>query len=283
MNIETVGVVGCGQMGSGIAILCAQVGYQTIVSEINTELLIEGMKAIDVYIEKSIHKGVLLKQDEENVHARIKGITEIDDFSGCDLVIEAVTENIAEKRKVFAELDRVCPPETILASNSSCLPITELAMVTKRPEKVIGLHFINPAPVMVLLELVTTILSSEETVRTVKAFGESLGKSVIVVRDEPGYVLNRLMVPFILDAIRLLETGVATREDIDMSLVFGCSHPMGPLRLADFIGLDTLCSAADALYHEYKDRRFAPPLSLKRMVAARHMGRKTGKGFYEYD
>lgn len=283
MSIKRVGIVGCGQMGSGIALLCAHAGYQTVVSEINEESLIRGMQAIDANIAKGMNKGRLFKHDRDDIASRLSHTTEVADFSECDLVIEAITEDMAEKLNMFRELDLVCPPHAILASNSSCLSITEMAIATKRPEKVVGLHFINPAPVMLLLELVTTVLSSEETVRAAGKFGESLGKSVVTVRDEPGYVLNRLMAPLILDAIRLLETGVATREDIDTSMVLGCHHPMGPLRLADFMGLDTVLSIADALHEEYKDSKFAPPLSLKRMVAAGHLGRKTGKGFYEYD
>ncbi len=280
--LKKVGIVGCGQMGSGIAQLSAQAGYDTVVSDLNEELLDKGMKAIRDSLERGVSKGRVLRHDVDDVLGRIATTTSVQDFSTCDLVIEAIVENLEEKKKLFVTLDNLCPPETILASNSSCLSITDMAMVTSRSDKVIGMHFFNPVMIMTLLELVVTILTSDDTYNKVKAFGESLGKSIVVARDEPGYIVNRLMTPFVLDAIRLLETGVASREDIDTSMVLGCNHPMGPLRLADFIGLDTVLYISESMYEEYKDRRYAPPLTLKRMVTAGHLGRKTGKGFYEY-
>lgn len=282
MRVEKVGIVGCGQMGSGIALMSAQAGYDTLVSEINEDLMNKGTKAIRATLDRSVAKGRILKHDQERIIARIKTTVDLSSFSDRDMVIEAITENLEDKKRLFTGMDDICPHHTILASNTSCLSITEMAMATRRPEKVIGVHFFNPVAVMTLLEVVTTILTSTEVFDTVKAFGESLGKSVIVARDEPGFIVNRLMAPFILDAVRLLENGVATKEDIDTSMVLGCNHPMGPLRLADFIGLDTVLHIAESMYDEYKDRRYAPPLSLKRMVTAGHLGRKTAKGFYEY-
>jgi len=282
MRVEKVGIVGCGQMGSGIALLSAQAGYDTLVSEVNEDLMNRGMKAIRASLDRNVAKGRILKHDQENIVARISTTVDLGSFSDRDILIEAITESLEDKKRLFTEMDSICPHHTILASNTSCLSITEMAMATRRPENVIGLHFFNPVAVMTLLEVVTTILSSTEVFETVKAFGESLGKSVIVARDEPGFIVNRLMAPFILDAVRLLENGVATKEDIDTSMVLGCNHPMGPLRLADFIGLDTVLRIAESMYDEYKDRRYAPPLALKRMVTAGHLGRKTGKGFYEY-
>ncbi len=281
-TLKKIGIVGCGQMGSGIAQLGAQAGYDILVSDLSDELLARGLRGIRDSLERGVAKGTVLRHDLEDVLGRIRTTTSVQDFSDCDMVIEAIVENIDEKKKLFSTLDNVCPPHTILASNSSCLSITDMAMATQRSEKVVGMHFFNPVVVMTLLEVVVTILVSDDTFETVKAFGESLGKSVIVARDEPGYIVNRLMAPFILDAIRLLENGVASREDIDSSMVLGCNHPMGPLRLADFIGLDTVLYISESMYEEYKDRKYAPPLTLKRMVTAGHLGRKSGKGFYEY-
>jgi 3-hydroxybutyryl-CoA dehydrogenase len=212
----------------------------------------------------------------------VKGTTNVEDFADCDLIVEAVVENMDLKKKIFADLDRICPPHAVLATNTSCLSVTEIAMATKRPDQVIGMHFFNPVPVMKLLEVVTTIISSEETLKTVKAFGESLGKTVIVAKDTPAFIVNRLLTPLMLEAIRVLEAGLATREDIDNGMVLGCNHPMGPLTLADFVGLDTMYYITEAIYAESKDPKFAAPLLLKRMVTAGHLGRKTGKGFYDY-
>lgn len=282
MKIEKAGVVGCGLMGLGIAQICAQAGYQTVVSEINDELLNKGLETIKTSLDKSVEKGRIAKQDKVAILGRLKGTTEVKDFAACDLVIEAIIENMAEKKKLFAALDELCPAHTILASNTSCLSITEIAMATKRPDKVMGMHFFNPVPVMTLLEVVTTMLSSEETFNTVRGFGESIGKSVIVATDTPGLIVNRLLIPYLFEAIRMLQVGLATKEDIDSGMVLGCNHPMGPLRLADFIGLDTVCYIGEAMHEGFRDAKFAPPPLLKRMVTAGHLGRKTGKGFYEY-
>jgi len=282
MEIKKIGVVGCGLMGAGIAQVSAQSNYPVVVSEINEELLNKGLKIIDKTLAKSVEKGKLAEQDKAAIQGRVKGTTNVEDFADCDLIIEAVVENMDLKKKIFADLDRICPPHAVLATNTSCLSVTEIAMATKRPDQVIGMHFFNPVPVMKLLEVVTTIISSEETLKTVKAFGESLGKTVIVAKDTPAFIVNRLLTPLMLEAIRVLEAGLATREDIDNGMVLGCNHPMGPLTLADFVGLDTMYYITEAIYAESKDPKFAAPLLLKRMVTAGHLGRKTGKGFYDY-
>jgi 3-hydroxybutyryl-CoA dehydrogenase len=283
MEIKKVGVVGCGLMGAGIAQVSAQSGYQVVVSEINDELLNKGLKGIDKTLAKNVEKGKITEEDKATALSWIKGTTKIDDFSDCDLVVEAAVENMDTKKKVFTDLDRICPAGAVLATNTSCLSITEIAAATKRPEKVIGTHFFNPVPVMKLLEIVTTIVSSEETLNTVKSFGESLGKTVIVAKDTPAFIVNRILTPMMLEAIRMLEAGMATREDIDNGMTLGCNHPMGPLTLADFVGLDTMYYITEAMYEETKDPKFAAPLLLKRMVTAGHLGRKTGKGFYSYE
>jgi 3-hydroxybutyryl-CoA dehydrogenase len=282
MEIKKVGVVGCGLMGAGIAQISAQSNYPVVVSEINEELLNKGLKIIDKTLAKSVEKGKLAEQDKADIQGRVKGTTKVEDLADCDLIVEAAVENMDLKKKIFADLDRICPPHAVLATNTSCLSVTEIAMATKRPDQVIGMHFFNPVPVMKLLEVVTTIISSEETLKTVKAFGESLGKTVIVAKDTPAFIVNRVLTPLMLEAIRVLEAGLATREDIDNAMVLGCNHPMGPLTLADFVGLDTMYYITEAMYAESKDPKFAAPLLLKRMVTAGHLGRKTGKGFYDY-
>jgi 3-hydroxybutyryl-CoA dehydrogenase len=282
MEIKQVGVVGCGTMGGGIAQVCAQSGYQVIVSEVNDELLNKGLAKIDSVLARSVEKERITPQDKEATLSRLKGTTSIKDFGGCDLVIEAAVENLELKKKIFAELDSVCPKHAILATNTSCLSIIDMAMATKRPDKVLGLHFFNPPPIMKLLEVVRTVATSEETLEIGRSFGQSLSKTPIVSPDSPGFIVNRLMVPQILHAIGMLETGVATKEDIDNGVTLGLNHPIGPLALADLIGLDTLYFVAIAIYDEVKDPRFAPPTLLKKMVAAGWLGRKSGKGFYDY-
>ena len=282
MEIRKVGVVGCGLMGAGIAQVCAQSGYQVVVSEINDELLNKGLASINTALTKSVDKGKLSQEDKDATLARIKGTTNTKDFADCDLMIEAVVENMDLKKKIFAELDKVCPKQAILGTNTSCLSIIEIAMATSRPEQVLGIHFFNPAPVMRLMEIVRTIATSDETFETGKNFGESLGKTVVAAQDAPGFIVNRLMIPFLLNAIRMLETGVATREDIDTGVNLGLNHPMGPLALADLIGIDTVYSIAHSIYEEFRDPQYAPPILMKRMLAAGWLGRKTGKGFYEY-
>jgi len=282
MEIKQVGVVGCGQMGSGIAQVCAQAGYQVVVSEVNEEFLNKGLSSINSSLTRSVEKGRITRQDKDSVLSRIRGTTKMKDFGNCDLVIEAVTENLDLKKKTFAELDKTCPKSAILATNTSCLSIIEIAMSTTRPGKVLGLHFFNPAPVMKLLEVVKTIATSDETLEVGKSFGQSLGKTVIVAQDAPGFIVNRLAVPLMLNAIRMVEAGVATAEDIDAGVTLGLNHPLGPLSVADLVGLDTLYFIANSIYEELKDPQFAPPVLLKKMVAAGWLGRKTGKGFHEY-
>ena len=282
MEIKNVGVVGCGAMGAGIAQLCAQSGYQVVVSEINDELLNKGLASIDKALARLVEKGKLAQQDKNATLSRIKGTTKTKDFSDCDLMIEAAIENPDLKKKIFAELDGVCPKHAILATNTSVLSIIDMAVVTKRPKKVLGLHFFNPAPVMRLLEIVKTIATSDETVEICKEFGKSLGKTPVIAPDKPGFIVNRLWIPYMLHAIRLLEDGVASREDIDNAVTLGLNYPMGPLTLADLTGLDVLLFAANAVYERLRDPRYIAPTLLEKMVAAGWLGRKTGKGFYDY-
>jgi len=282
MKINRVGVVGCGTMGSGIAQVCAQAGYAVTVSEVSENLLKKGLAAINSFLSKAVEKQKITPQDRDATLTRIKGTTSFKDFGDCDLVIEAAIENLDPKKKIFTELDGICPKHAILASNTSGLPVIEMAMATSRPDRVLGLHFFNPAPVMKLLEVVRTIATSDETLETAKEFGKSIGKTVVVAKDTPGFIVNRLMLPELLNAVRMLEAGVATREDIDNAVVLGLNHPMGPMALADLVGLDVILSLANTLYNEFKDPQFAPPVLLVRMVSAGWLGRKKGKGFYEY-
>lgn len=282
MDIRKVGVVGCGLMGSGIAQVCAQAGYETVVREISPELLQKGLGKIEKQLAGAVQKGRLSEETRNATLSRLRGTTELSDLAGCDLVIEAIIENPEEKKALFSELDRICPPSTIFASNTSSIPIIQLAAATKRPDRFIGLHFFNPVPVMQLVEIVKSISSSDEVVEIARRFGASLGKQAIVAKDRAGFVVNLLLVPYLLDAVRALEMGVASKEDIDTGMKLGCNHPMGPLALLDFVGLDTTYYIAEIMYNEFKDPRYAPPTLLKQMVIAGHNGRKTGKGFYDY-
>jgi len=283
MEIKKVGVVGCGQMGGGITQVCAQAGYQVRVSEINSELLDKGLKSIDSRLGRDVEKGRLSPQDKDSILNRIKGTTDTNDFADCDLVIEAAVENMGLKKKIVAELDKICPEHAILATNTSCLSIIDMAMVTSRPDKVLGLHFMNPVPVMKLLEIVKTIATSDETLETGQVFGNSLGKTIVIAKDTPGFIVNCLLIPYLLNAIRMLDAGVATKEDIDAGIALGLNHPMGPLTLSDLIGNDTILFIADAMYNEFREPQYAAPSILRKMVTAGWLGRKTGKGFYEYN
>ena len=282
MEIKKVGVVGCGLMGSGIAEVAARSGYEVLVSEANPQLLDRGLKAIQGSLRRAQERGKATPEEVKSTLDRVRGTAELGDFRDRDLVIEAITENLELKKQVFARLDQVCPPGAILASNTSCLSVTALAMATKRPSQVVGLHFFNPAPVMKLVELVKTILVSPQTLDAARSFARSLGKTVVEAPDSPGFIVNRLLTPFMLEAMRLYEGGAVTREDMDQGVVLGLNHPMGPLALADLVGLDTLLFVADAIYEEFRDPRFAAPLLLRRMVTAGYLGRKSGRGFYEY-
>ncbi len=282
MEIKQVGVIGCGQMGGGIAQVSAQSGYQVTVTEVNEELLSKGLAAINTSLTKAVEREKITPQDKEATISRIKSTTSMKDLGNCDLVIEAAIENLELKKKIFAELDKICPKHAILATNTSCLSIIEMAMTTRRPEKVLGMHFFNPPPIMKLLEVSRTIATSEEALETARSFGRSLGKTVITAPDSPGFIVNRLMVPQVMNAIRMLESGVAIREDIDNGMMLGLNHPIGPLALADLVGLDTFYYIASAMYDEFKDPQFAPPILLEKMVTAGWFGRKTGKGFFDY-
>jgi 3-hydroxybutyryl-CoA dehydrogenase len=282
MEIKKVGVVGfTGVMGSGITQLCAQSGYQVVVFFRNEDRARKALASISGFLSRSVDKGKMTARDKTATLDRIHLTPDIKSFHDCALVIETVVEDIELKKLLFAELDEICPEGTILATNTSSLSIIDMAMATGRPDMVVGLHFFNPAPVMQLLEVVKTIATSDETIEAARAFGESLDKTVVITRDSPGYIVNNLMVPYLLNAIRMLDA-VATREDIDTAIVLGLNYPMGPLAVCDFIGLDALLFVANVIYEESKDRQYAAPPLLKKMVTAGWLGRKSGKGFYEY-
>jgi len=271
-----------GVMGSGISQLCAQSGYQVVGFFRDEERAKKTLASINGFLTRSEEKGKITKQDREATLSRIETTSNLESFGDCDLMIENIVENLGVKKELFARLDEICPKHTILATNTSSLSIIDMAMATKRPDKVLGLHFFNPAPVMQLLEIVKTIATSDETIEVGKAFGKSLGKTVVITKDSPGYIANNLLVPYLLNAIRMLDAGVATREDIDTAVTLGLNYPMGPLAVCDFIGLDSLLSVANIIYDESKDQQYAAPPLLKKMVTAGWLGRKSGKGFYEY-
>ncbi len=282
MAIRKVGVVGAGLMGSGIAQTCAQSGYETVVREINQPLLDKGLGRIHDAWNTMASKGKLTAEQVKQNRSHLHGTLDFADFADCDVVIEAVVENMEEKLRLFPALDKVLKPEALLLSNTSSLNITQMGAVTKRAAQVCGLHFFNPAPVMKLVEIVRTISTSDETIETVKDFARSLGKSPVIAKDTAGFIVNFLLIPYLLAAIRMLENGMATREDIDLAMKLGCGYPMGPLTLLDYVGLDTTMWAAEAIYEEYKDSLYAPPPLLRRMVLSGMLGRKSGKGFYDY-
>jgi len=282
MGIKKVGIVGCGLMGAGIVQVSAQAGYDVVVSEINDELLNKGIASIKKTLAKAVEKGKTTQEDADAAFTRVKGTTDMKDFADCDLVIEAVVEKMELKQKVFGDLDKICKPSTIFASNTSCLSVIDMAKSTGRKDKVIGMHFFNPVHIMKLMELIRTIVNDDATVEAVKAFGESVGKTVIVVPDVPAFVVDQLANPLILHAVTMVQNGVCDAKTLDTGVKLGLNHPMGPLELADLVGLDTVLFIANALYDELKDPKFAPPTLLKKMVAAGWLGRKTGKGFYDY-
>ena len=283
MAIKKVGIVGCGLMGRGIAEVSAKSGYNVVVSEINKELLDKGMAAINQSLSKAVEKGKISEADKAAALGKIKGTTDMQDFKDCDLVVEAAIENLDLKKKIFADLDKICKPDAILSTNTSCLSVMNVAAVTKRPDKVLGCHFFNPVPVMKLLELVRTITSSKATIDAATEWGKSLGKTVIVAPDRPGFIVNRAYMPYVVESIEMLENGVASKEDIDTGMQLGLNYPMGPFTLADLAGLDTILFVLDAMYAETKSPKFVAPVLLRKMVTAVHLGRKTGKGFYDYN
>ena len=282
MAIEKIGVVGCGLMGSGIAQTAAQAGLQVAVREVSAELIDKGFTNIDKNLARLVQRGTLTAAQRDAARNRLRGTTKLDDLAGCDLIIEAITEQLAPKKELFRALDTVCPAQTIYASNTSSLSITEMAVATRRPERFVGLHFFNPVPIMRLAEVIRTIATDPKVYEEVAAFAGRLGKTAVRTSDRTGFVVNRLLVPYLLDAVRALEEGVATIPDIDQAMKLGCGHPMGPLTLLDFVGLDTTYYIANIMFDEFKERRFAPPPLLKRMVMAGWNGRKSGRGFYEY-
>lgn len=283
MAINSVGVVGFGLMGSGIAQVCAQAGMRTVVREVADELLDKGFGRVEGSLARMVKAGKLTQDDATAVRGRMRGTTALADLADCDLIIEAVVEKIDAKKAVFEELDRLCPATTIFASNTSSLTIVEMAATTKRPDRFAGLHFFNPAPVMPLVEIVRSITTSDETIEALRAFVQQLGKTGVVCKDTPGFIVNRLMVPYLLGAIRALEQGVASVEEIDTAVKLGLRHPMGPFELIDYTGLDINLHVANIFFDEFKDPNMAPPALLKRMVLAGHLGAKSGKGFYDYD
>ena len=282
MTIKKVGVLGCGLMGSGIAEVAARAGLETVVREVEQGLLDKGLGRIQSSLGKAVDKGKLAAEERDAVLSRVHGTTGFDALADCDLVIEAIVENVEEKRRTFAALDAAVQPEGIFASNTSSLTITQLAMATKRPDRFVGLHFFNPVPVMKLVEVVRTILTSDEAYDSAFEFARAVGKEPIACHDNSGFIVNRLLVPYLLDAIRALEEGVGSVEDIDKGMQLGCGYPMGPFTLLDFVGLDTTYYIANIMFEEYREKRFAPPPLLKQMVLAGRLGRKSGRGFYEH-
>jgi 3-hydroxybutyryl-CoA dehydrogenase len=281
-EIRKVGVLGCGLMGSGIAQISAAAGFETVVREVEQKFLDKGFASMDKSLGKFVEKGKMSAADKEALQGRLKGTTKLDDLADCDIVIEAIVENVEIKRETYAELDRIVKKDAIFASNTSSLTITELSMATARPSQFVGLHFFNPVPLMKLVEVVRTILTDDDSFDRAFAFARKLGKEPIACRDNSGFIVNRLLVPYLLDAIRGYEEGIGSIEDIDKGMQLGCGYPMGPMTLLDFVGLDTTYYIAEIMFNEYRERRFAPPALLRKMVLAGRFGRKSGAGFYDY-
>jgi 3-hydroxybutyryl-CoA dehydrogenase len=282
MAIATVGVLGCGLMGAGIAQVAAHAGFRTVVREVEPALLERGLGRIRKFLDDGVQKGKVTAEDRDRTLANLSGTTRFDEFAACDIVIEAIVENLDAKRAAYAGVEAVAGPATILASNTSSLCITELAAATTRPDRFVGLHFFNPVPLMKLVEVIRGLTTTEETYRAAFDFAKRLGKEAITAPDRPGFIVNRLLVPYMLDAIRAYENGLGTIEDIDAGMKLGCGHPMGPFTLLDFVGLDTTYYIANIMFEEFREPAYAPPPLLKRMVLAGRLGRKSGRGFYTY-
>jgi 3-hydroxybutyryl-CoA dehydrogenase len=281
-DVRKVGVVGCGIMGSGIVEVCAKAGLEVITVELNDETMTRGRRRVEDSMAKAVDRGKLDPAGRDAALARITDSTSLDDMADTDLVIEAATESLVTKLGIFSRLDEITRPDVVLATNTSSLPIAELATVTKRGDRIVGMHFFNPPPVMKLLEVVRALTTSEETVAFARGIGGRLGKTAVLAKDRAGFIVNFLLIPYLNSAIRMLDEGFATREDIDAGVELGLGHPMGPLKLLDLIGLDTAVHVSNVLYDEFKDPIYAAPTMLKRMVTAGYLGRKAGKGFYDY-
>jgi 3-hydroxybutyryl-CoA dehydrogenase len=282
MAIQKVGVLGCGLMGSGIAQVAAMAGFPTTVKEVADEFLKKGMAGIDKSLGRFVEKGTMTADDRSQTLGRLRGTTRFEDLADCDIIIEAITENLDVKRETYAAIDKIVKPSAIFASNTSSLIITEMMTATKRVDRFIGMHFFNPVPMMKLVEVVGTITTAPAVLDEAMKFAESIGKVPIRTTDRSGFIVNRLLVPYLLDAVRALEEGVGSVEDIDKGMKLGCGYPMGPFTLLDFVGLETTLYIANIMFDEFREKRFAPPPLLKRLVLAGHHGRKTGKGFYDY-
>ncbi|MEE8540848.1 MAG: 3-hydroxybutyryl-CoA dehydrogenase [Desulfobacterales bacterium] len=282
MEIKKVGVLGCGLMGSGIAQVCAQAGFETVVREIDQKFIDKGFGAIEKNLSKAVGKGKMTQADKDATIGRLSGTVALDDLQDCDLIIEAVIEDLNLKNEMYAALDKICPEKTIFASNTSSLTVMSMAASTKRTDRFCGMHFFNPVPLMRLVEVVKTVATSKETIETCFEFSKKIGKTPILAKDNSGFIVNLLLIPYLLDAIRVLEQGYASVEDVDTGIKLGLNHPMGPLTLLDFVGLDTTYNIANIMFEEYREKRYAPPPLLKKMVLAGYYGRKSGKGFYDY-
>jgi 3-hydroxybutyryl-CoA dehydrogenase len=282
MAIDRVGVVGCGLMGHGIAQICAQAGWEVVVREADQERLDKGIAKIEKQLARAVEREKLSQDEADAVRGRITPTLDYADLSAADLAIEAITEDLEQKLEMWREVDGIVKKDAVFATNTSSLPVVNQAVATERPERFLGMHFFNPPQVMPLLEVVQTVTTGEEALRTGFEVGERLGKTCVHARDKTGFIVNRLLVPYMLDAIRAHEEGVGTIDQIDVAMKAGANHPMGPLTLADFVGLDTLTAIADVMFDEYRERRFASPPTLRKMVAAGLYGRKSGKGFYDY-
>lgn len=282
MKVRTVGVLGCGLMGSGIAQVCAQAGYETIVREVDDFQLQNGIGRIEKFLDDGVERNKITITSRDETLIKLKGTTELEDLRSCDLVIEAIVERIEDKKCVLQAVEEILSEQALLFSNTSSLCITELATAIKRPDRFAGLHFFSPVPVMRLVEVIRGLLTSAETARSAVTFARSIGKESIIAPDRPGFIVNRLLIPYLLSAVRAYEAQIGTLEDIDKSMTLGCGHPMGPFELLDFVGLDTTYYIATIMYEEFRDSAYAPPPLLKRMVLAGRLGRKTGEGFFTY-